>query len=89
MRYHQTPRSKNDSKLSKLEKVSDKYNYDVMEFPASYEAITAFEEINKVCIFSYELDSENQIRLGQRGNVTYVATDLIYLLRIEADSKSH
>ena len=88
-RYHQTPRSKNDSKLSKLKKVSDKCNCDEMEFPASYEAIAAFEEINKVCIFIYELDSENLIRLGQRGNVTYVTTDLIYLLRIEADSKSH
>ena len=60
-----------------------------MEFPASYDAISALEEINRVCIFIYELDSEDQIRLGQRGNSAYLTTDLIYLLRIEADSKHH
>ena len=72
-----------------MKKVAEKYNYDGMEFLASYEAISAFEEINRVCIFIYELDSEDQIRLGQRGNIAYLTDDLIYLLRIEADNKSH
>ena len=71
----------------KLKKVTEKYNYDGMEFPASYEAISAFEEINRACIFIYELDLEDQIRLGQIGNIEYLTTDLIYLLRIEADNK--
>ena len=60
-----------------------------MVFPASYEAISAFEKINRVCIFIYVLDSDDQIRLGQRGNIAYLTDDLIYLLRIEADNKSH
>ena len=89
LRYHQSARSKNDSRLSKLKKVEEKYMYDGMEFPASYEAISAFEDINRVCIFIYELDSEDKIRLGQRGNIAYLTTDLIYLLRLDTDSKSH
>ena len=89
LEYHQSARSKNDSRLSKLKKVEEKYIYDGMEFPASYEAISAFEDINRVCIFIYELDSEDKIRLGQRGNIAYLTTDLIYLLRLDTDSKSH
>ena len=68
MRYYQSAKCNHDSRLSKLKKVADKYNYDGMEFPASYEAISAFEDNNRVCIFIYELDSDEQIRLGQRGN---------------------
>ena len=68
MRYYQSAKCNHDSRLSKLKKVADKYNYDGMEFPASYEAISAFEDKNGVCIFIYELDSDEQIRLGQRGN---------------------
>ena len=60
-----------------------------MEIPASYEAISAFEEINRVCIFIYELDSDDQIQLGQRGRIAYLTDDLIYLLRIEAGNNSH
>ena len=89
LRYHQSARSKSDSRLSKLKKVEEKYIYDGMEFPASYEAISAFEDINRVCIFIYELDSEDKIRLGQRGNIAYLTTDLIYLLRLDADSRGH
>ena len=89
LRYHQSAKCHHDSRLSKLKKIADKYNYDGMEFPASYEAISAFEESSKVCIFIYELDSEDQIRLGQRGNIAYLTNDLIYLLRIEVGNKSH
>ena len=55
-----------------------------MEFRASYEAISAFADNDRVCIFIYELDSDDQIRLGQRGNIAYLKDDLIYLLRIES-----
>ena len=51
MRYHQSAKCHHDSRLSKLEKVADKYKYDGMEFPAPYEAISAFEDNNRVCIF--------------------------------------
>ena len=38
MRYHQSAKGNHDSRLSKLEKVADKINYDGMECPASYAA---------------------------------------------------
>ena len=60
-----------------------------MDFPASYEAISAFEVINRVCIFIFELDSEDNFRLGKRGNIACLTTDLIYLLRIDTYSRSH
>ena len=51
MRHHQSATCHHDSRLSKLKKVADKYNYDGMEFPASYATIAAFEDNNRVCIF--------------------------------------
>ena len=50
-----------------------------MELPASYEAISAFAEINGVCIFIYEFDSECKIRLGQQGRLENLTSGLIYL----------
>ena len=62
-----------------------------MEWSARHptQPISAFEDNNRGCIFIYKLDSDDQIRLGQRGNIAYLTDDLIYLLRIEADNKSH
>ena len=62
-----------------------------MEWSARHptQRISAFEDNNRGCIFIYKLDSDDQIRLGQRGNIAYLTDDLIYLLRIEADNKSH
>ena len=37
----------------KKKKVVDKYNYDDMNFPTSYDDIKTFEENNKVCIMVY------------------------------------
>ena len=50
MRYHQTEKSKHCDRLSVLRKVEDKYNYDGMQFPASCDDVTQFEENNKVCV---------------------------------------
>ena len=41
---------KNDDRLSVLHKIEDKYDYSCITFPASYEDIEKFEEINRVCI---------------------------------------
>ena len=42
LRYHQSAKGHHGARLPKLKKVAEKYNYDGMEFPASYEAISAF-----------------------------------------------
>ena len=85
MRYHQTERKKNDHRLTVLKKVVDKYDYSDMSFPASYEDIEKFEEINQVCIFVYELDDTAQktFRKSKQGNIDYLQKDCIYLLLIE------
>ena len=65
---------KHDSLLSKLKKVDDRYNYKGMEFPTSYDAISTFEETNKVCIFKKEFDSEGKIILRQQGRLEHLTT---------------
>jgi hypothetical protein len=44
LKYHQTKQEKNDDRVSVLKKVVDKYNYDNVNFPASYEDVETFEE---------------------------------------------
>ncbi|MFM7979422.1 MAG: hypothetical protein ACKPKO_08920, partial [Candidatus Fonsibacter sp.] len=51
--------------------------------------IETFEELNKVCIFVYELDEESKIRLSKAGKIEYLTNDLVYLLRIDNRQKSH
>ena len=58
MLYHQSNQSKNDTRTTALSKLVDKYNYDDVEFPASFEDIETFENNNKVCIFVYHLHKE-------------------------------
>ena len=44
MKYHQTDKSKHSDRLSVLKKVEDKYKYDNMNFPTSYDDIKTFEK---------------------------------------------
>ena len=60
---------------------------DGMEFPMYYD-ISACEEINGVCIFIYEFDSEGQIRLGQQGILGNLTNDRIYFSELAAN-QSH
>ena len=89
MRDRQTATCMNYSRLFKLKKVDDRCNCEGVEFPASYEPISAFEEINEVCIFIFEFDSEGQIILGQRGRHEHLTDDLIHSLRMEAANNGH
>jgi len=79
---------KNDDRLSVLHKIEDKYDYSCITFPASYEDIEKFEEINKVCIFIYTIEQEGIIT-DKKGNGNYIMNDCIYLLRIENQEQSH
>ena len=73
-RCHQTATCMNDSRLCKLKNVDDRYNYKGMEFPTSYDAISTFEETNRVCIFKKEFDSEGKIILRQQGRLEHLTT---------------
>ena len=89
VKYHQTKQEKHDDRVSVLKKVVDKYSYDDMNFPASYEDIETFEENNKVSVFVYCIGDDNSIVREKRGNRNYCTNDCIYLLRIGDETKSH
>ena len=89
MKYHQTERSKHDYKISVLKKVEDKFNYDGVDFPASYDDIKTFEDINTVCVNVYVIGDDNSIKSDYMGNIEYIKNDVIYLLRIEDEEESH
>ena len=80
--------SKNTDSAWTLKKTKDKYNYDGTVFPSDYTSIEAFEELNKVCIFIYEIDEEGKLRLSKAGKIEYLTLDLVYLLRIENEENS-
>jgi hypothetical protein len=66
-----------ESMTSKLNMVNGTYNYEGMLFPTTYDDIANVEKINGVCIYIYEFDSEDNIKLGEQGRVYYLAHKLI------------
>ena len=89
MKYHQSAKDKNASRICKLKKVVDKYNYEEIEYPTSYDDIYRFEELNKVCIYVFTLTENNDIIKDKEGTANYIHNELIYLLRIEEEGNSH
>jgi len=89
MKYHQSEKKKNDDRTTVLCKIEDKFKYDGISYPTSYDDIAKFEEMNKVCIYVYSIDEENNVVCDFVGNNEYIDTNLIYLLRVEQDNKSH
>ena len=69
--------------------MKDKYNYEGINYPASYEDIKVFEENNKIGVVVYAIDEENCIIKEYHGNKEYLLNERIYLLRIEDKEKSH
>ena len=89
MLYHQSKKEKNCDRLTVLSKIENKYDFSMIDYPATYDDIAKFEEINKVCIYIYAVDEENKIVPDKPGDAKYILNDLIYLLRIEHDSHSY
>ena len=69
--------------------MEDKYNYEGVNYPASYDDIKIFEENNKIGIVVYAIDEQNSIIKEYHGNKEYLLNERIYLLRIEDKEKSH
>ena len=88
MLYHQSNKGKNGTRLSALKKIKDKYSYENITFLVSYEDITIFEDMNKVCIFVYEIEDDKIVK-SREGNTDYLLNDLFYLLRVEEHDKAH
>ena len=89
MKYHQSNKSKNDDRVSVLSKTNDKYNYDNVEYPATFDDIKTFEENNNVCVNVYTLGEDKSILLEYAGNIEFIRNEIIYLLRIEHEEQSH
>ena len=89
MKYHQTNQVKNDDRISVLNKVEDKYNYDNVNLPASYDDVKIFEDNNKVCVNIYVIGEHDTIILDYMGNIEHIKNNIIYLLRIEYEDQSH
>jgi hypothetical protein len=45
MKYHQTGKGNHDDRVTVLNKVDDKYNYDDLQFPVDFDDIKKFEKI--------------------------------------------
>jgi hypothetical protein len=89
MKYHQSEKKKHDDRVTVLSKLEDKYNYDGISFPVSYDDVKQFEINNECCIFIYRINEDGGITKERDGNFKYYGKDLIYLLRIEDGKKSH
>jgi hypothetical protein len=72
LKYHQTNKSKNDDRISALSKLEDKYSYDNVDFPASFDDIKTFEDNNKVCVNVYAISQDKSILLEYAGNIEYI-----------------
>ena len=62
MLYHQSSKAKNTDRITVLSQIEDKYNWEGVSFPASFDDITAFENSNRVCIniFGHDETKRNQ-----------------------------
>ena len=88
--YHQSEQTQHSDKLSYLDKVQDKYNYEGVNFPTSYGDIERFQENNKVCVvvFTTKKEDEDTIIVKEFvGNPEYVVNETIYLLRVEDEEE--
>ena len=71
IKYHQSPKTKNSHRITSLAKVKDKYNYDMIEYPVSYDDIYNFERNNKICIYVYSV-YQNAAILEKEGLAEYI-----------------
>ena len=51
--------------------------------------IEQLEKLNKVSVFVYYIDETDDILREKVGNINYIHNDIIYLLRIRDETKSH
>ena len=76
--------------ISVLKEITDKYKYEDMVCPATYNSIDVFAERNQVCVFIYAMDPEtNDTSLSKPGKSTFLNNDLVYRLRIDSEEQSH
>ena len=50
MLYHQSEKAKHSDRVSVLSKIEDKYSWENVNFPTTFDDITTFENNNRVCV---------------------------------------
>ena len=83
MKYHQTGQTKNDHRLTILQKMEDKYDWTDITFPISFDQITTFENNNKVTMNIWEIAEDGKTYLTKQGNVLHCQTGMVNLLLVE------
>jgi len=88
MKYHQSKKSKHDDRITVLKKVEDKFIYDGINYPTTFDDITKFEDLNEVSIFVYGIGKNGNIVKERNGNYNY-RNNTIMLLLLEDGENSH
>ena len=58
-----------------LNKVEDKYNWEWVNFLATFDDITTFETINKICVNIFgHCEEKNEINPNRLGHMPYIKT---------------
>ena len=81
MKYHQSEQKKNGERTTGLEKLQDKYIYNI-SYPTTYEDIDRFEIENQVSVFVYYISDDDAIRTERKGNPDYILNEVVYLLEL-------
>ena len=81
--YHQSEKGKNGDRLTVLKKIQDKYDWDGVNCPATFDDIQQCEDNRKVCVNIWTHIGEKGIDPIRRGTIPYVKNDNIHLLLIK------
>ena len=88
MLYHQSSKEKHGDRVGVLNKIQDKYNWQGIGFPTSFNDIETFENNNKVCVNIWQ-HNEREVNPQRLGNLAYVKNDNINLLLLNDGDKGH
>ena len=85
-KYHASTKENNCDRLTVFNKLEDIYNYDNVQFPASFGDINIFEINNKFGVIVFGFDNDNIVR-EYHGNKDNLLNDTINLLRTENEKR--
>ena len=81
-------KGKHDDRITVLNKVEDKFIYDGINYPTTFDDITRFEDLNEVSISVYGIGKNWNIVKERNGNYNY-RNNTIMLLLLEDGENSH
>ena len=77
-------KTKKNDRITVLKKVEDKYNWEGVNFPASFDDITTFETNSTVCVYMFGYNEDkHEMNPNRLGHIPYINNDNINLLLIK------